>query len=223
TISSTSAKVTLSRMTITGGLTSRQVAGGGIINRGSLRLNAVYVTGNGAWSGGGIYKAGSLVIKNSTISRSHVHSIEKVSEGIPIVTPGFGGGISNSGTLSLNKSTISANAMSGTSLGAGISNTGTLVINNSTISENVLVNPPTRFLSHGGGLFNSGNVPISNSTIPNHGAQVGGNIYRSNGSVTLQNSIVAHNLSGGNCDGAIVSHGYNLSSDGTCTLNNTEI
>ena len=31
----------------------------------------------------------------------------------------------------------------------------------------------------------------------------------------LQNSIVANNA-GGNCSGAVTSHGYNLSSDGTC-------
>ena len=36
----------------------------------------------------------------------------------------------------------------------------------------------------------------------------------------LQNSIVANNRTGGNCAGtAVISNGYNLSSDGTCNFN----
>jgi hypothetical protein len=228
TISSASVKVTLSRITITGG-NSGQLAGGGIINRGTLRLNDVRVTGNFAWVGGGIYNPGTLVISNSTINGNHVHSIEKVSEGIRIVVPGAGGGISNSGKLSVNRSTISGNTMSGTSLGGGIYNSGTLMVNNSTISENILVNAPTHYLSPGGGLFsNSGQVTISNSTVANNSAQVGGNIFGcqvsdcgDSGPVILQNSIVANSLSGGNCHGAVASDGYNLSSDNTCSLDNT--
>jgi hypothetical protein len=37
--------------------------------------------------------------------------------------------------------------------------------------------------------------------------------------VTLQNSIVANN-SGGNCSGMMISNGYNMSSDATCTFSN---
>jgi hypothetical protein len=63
------------------------------------------------------------------------------------------------------------------------------------------------------------------STISGNCAIHGGGI---SGSATLQNTIVAHNSSGGNRNGAITSKGSNLSSDNTCNfrrlgdLNNTD-
>lgn len=36
---------------------------------------------------------------------------------------------------------------------------------------------------------------------------------------TLQNSIVANNKLGGDCNGVVYSDGYNLSSDSTCSFN----
>jgi hypothetical protein len=144
------------------------------------------------------------------------------------VVPGSGGGIANKGTLTLNNSTLGGNTISGTTAGGGIYNSGTLVVNNSTISGNLLVNPPTRFISSGGGIYNSGHVTISSSTFASNAAQAGGNIFGCqvpdcgvSAPVVLKNSIIANSLSGGNCHGAIVSLGYNLSSDSTCKINST--
>ena len=57
---------------------------------------------------------------------------------------------------------------------------------------------------------------ISNSTIS--GNNPNGIANNQGFSVTLQNSIVSNNA-GSNCSSGMVSNGYNLSSDGTCTFN----
>ena len=130
---------------------------------------------------------------------------------------GNGPGVANNGTLTINSSTISGN----NSGEGGIHNNGTLQINNSTISGNVAF----KFcltLNHchgglGGGIYNRGALTINNSTLSGNSAAVsGGNI---SGTAILQNSIVANSPSGGNCNAVPTSHGYNLSSDGTCVFN----
>jgi hypothetical protein len=106
--------------------------------------------------------------------------------------------------------------------GGGISNGGTLTINNSTVSGNVAT-PGTacyRFVcstsGFGGGINSGGTLTISNGNISGNSAYQGGGI---DGSATLQNSIVAHSP-GGNCYGTMISNGYNMSSDATCTFSN---
>jgi hypothetical protein len=90
---------------------------------------------------------------------------------------------------------------------------GTLAINNSTLSGN---SGSSLFgVSHGGGISNGGTLTISNSTLSGNSASSGGGI---SGSATLQNSIVANSLRGGNCSGTMNSKGYNLSSDATCNF-----
>lgn len=126
---------------------------------------------------------------------------------------GVGGGIYNMGTLTINRSSLSGNSVIPPSYhtirssGGGISNGGTLTINNSTLSGNTAPN--------GGGIFNNGGtLTISNSTI---NGNIAGGIDYSLGTATIQNSIVANNT-GGNCNGGVVSNGYNLSSDNTCNF-----
>jgi hypothetical protein len=68
----------------------------------------------------------------------------------------------------------------------------------------------------------SGSAIISSSTITGNilddpdPAYGGGGVY--GGPAVFQNSILANN-SGGNCGGTANSHGYNLSSDDTCSFN----
>src|SRR5215467_5416996 len=57
---------------------------------------------------------------------------------------------------------------------------------------------------------------MNNSTVSGN---PDGGIFNG-GTATLQNSIVANN-SGANCGGTITSHGYNLSSDGSCAFSNS--
>ena len=116
----------------------------------------------------------------------------------------------------ISRSTINGNSANA---GGGIdNNSGTLTISDSTFYGNSA--NFNRGNAFGGGIV-SGAATISNSTFGGNSAQgslgsFGGGIY---GDVTLQNSIVAHSPAGGNCAGQITSHGYNLSSDGTCNFN----
>jgi hypothetical protein len=219
TVSRPSAHVTLSRLSIRNGAVSTETAGGGILNIGTLTINAVQITGNHACGGAGIYNAGTLVINNTSITGNFANQIGLCS---------FGAGIGNNGMLTINRSTISGNHVNGRSgqmgnaLGGGIFNRGHLRINNTTISGNVTGVGTGASLAAGGGIYtNGGTLAINNSTITENSADVGGNLYIFSSPVTVQNSIVANSLSGGNCHGAVASDGYNLSSDNTCSLDNT--
>jgi hypothetical protein len=202
-ISSSSAVVTLSDLTIRNGFT--RISGAGISNSGTLTINNSTITGNladggqrGCGAGGGIANGGTVTINNSTITGNGAAG--------PFHC-GTGGGIANAGTATVNNSTLSGN---GAGVGGGISNRGHLKINNSTISGNEA--------AFGGGIANRGPLKISNGTISGNKAVDGGGIFNAGGA-TLQNSIVANN-SGGNCfKNSVTSKAYNLSSDGSCNFN----
>ena len=65
---------------------------------------------------------------------------------------------------------------------------------------------------------------LTNSTITGNaghstsGGTRGGGIWIISGTVGGTNTIIANNPTGGDCDGAIISLGHNLDSDGTCGL-----
>lgn len=145
----------------------------------------------------------------------------------------YGGGIYNgtNGTLTINNSTISANTAGGGGWwcghvpcqgggggggGGGIANVGQLRINNSTISGNSAFGLQASSSGRGGGVYSGypGGMMVSNSTVSGNRGTHGGGIYPVGG---FQNSIVANN-SGQNSN-PVTSHGYNLSSDGTCNFN----
>ena len=191
TIPSSTSRVHLSNVTVRNGHASYR--GGGINNSGILTISNITVSGNSATlfccgEGGGIFNSGSLTINNSTITANTARG-----------TPGRGGGIFNNfGTLTVNNSTITGNSVSGlfgAGFGGGIGNSGMAKVNNSTVSGNSTT-------GQGGGIANE-NYGTGNATL------------------IIQNSIIANNSanrSGSNCynTATITSHGYNLSSDGTC-------
>jgi hypothetical protein len=196
-------------------------SGGGIYNNGALTINNSIMSGNEALIqctnqcatlGGGIFNnSGTLAITNSTISGNSASASCPPRE----FCHSDGGGIFvANGTMTISDSTISGNSANEA---GGIDNRGTLSITNSTVSGNTA---SFRFNAFGGGISNGGKLAINNSTISGnsaHGGQgsFGGGI---DGTATLQNSIVANSSSGGNCSGTMTSHGYNLSSDGTCNF-----
>lgn len=202
--------------------------GGGIYSIGSLILNDSAVTNNTAAGGGGIYAlAGGLTISGSTISNN---TVTGQGGGIYAETTttlngsavggntanGNGGGISfTSNTLNVNDSTISANSTSG-NLGGGIYvNNGTLNLKNSTVSGNSAD-------MEGGGIHNASSLfsetNLSNSTVTGNSAVTGGGMRMSGNSKTINNTIVANNLQGGDCSflggSPIISH--SLIKDGSC-------
>lgn len=234
TISNTTAHVTLSGLTIRNG---KATSGGGIHNSGTLALTNSTVSGNwapipcirlfmvcisrGTALGGGIYNSGALIISNSIISGNHAGSYCNANP-----CSAVGGGIYNHGTLMMiNNSTLTANS-AGTACSTSISCQvgvggafytfgGTVTLNNSTVSGSSAYRCSGVCGGTGGAIVNgSGNLAMNNSTVSGNSA--GGIV--NGGTATLQNSIVANN-SGSNCGGTITSHGYNLSSDGTCNFN----
>jgi hypothetical protein len=207
-------QVKLSGMTFRNG--AGQEDGGGIYNCfGTLTVIDSVITGNRISSGHGSYGYGAgiyncpsstLTLVNTTISNNSAL---------------IGGAICNGGTLTIVDSTIGGN-VARQHEGGGIANYGTLTITNSTFSGNMARSSLLGSVAGGilnGGLFrSSGTLAINNSTLSGNVARggKGGGIFNVKGStVVLQNSIVANNT-GGNCHGAVTSHGYNLSSDGTC-------
>src|SRR6266581_1423473 len=204
--------VTLSKMTIRNGnastvvvidFTMRAIAGGGISNSGTLTLTNSTVSGNHAGGfcnapcsafGGGIYNRGTLLmIKNSTLTGN----IAGISIGTACSTSGF-----------------SSCRVGG---GAFYTSAGTVRLNNSTVTANTADRCSGGVCETSDAIVNSsGNLAMNNSTVSGNSA---GGIFNG-GTATLQNSIVANN-SGTNCGGSITSHGYNLSSDGSCPFSNT--
>lgn len=200
--------------------------GGGIFNAGSLTIRNSTVANNvsdvgclkiGCRSGGGgILNDGSVTINKSTVIGNNTESGGGGQS--------FGGGIyhNGAGTLKINNSTLASNSVSSTGPGeialggaiASSTSTGKITITNSTLMGNTA--------GAGGGIFadvfgsGSGTLIISNTTV----AANSDGISNGNATITLQNSIVANNK-GGNCNGTTTSNGYNLSSDATCSFNNT--
>ena len=131
---------------------------------------------------------------------------------------GFGAGIWTDGTLTLTNTTVSDNVARGPfgGNGGGILNQldARLTLTNSTVSGNTAT-------LQGGGVFSNGTLTSINSTVSGNSAPNGAGIA-SFGTADLTNTIVASNLSSGDCAGnPITSFGHNLDSDGTCGLSAT--
>jgi hypothetical protein len=222
TISSATAHVTLSGVTIRNGHDSH--VAGGISNLGTLTLVSSTVSGNTvslncsrncSAFGGGIRNLGTAIISNSTLSGNS--AVARCYQNQGCYAAAYGGGILSSGTLTINNSTLSGNsadAFGGSTsvLGGGILNQGSMTVNNSTLNGNKA--------NTGGGIANSGTARFNNSTVAGNFASLGGSGFdNGGGTVALQNSIVANNLGTGNCEHALTSNGYNLSNDGSCNFN----
>jgi len=171
-----------STLTITDSTISGNTAydnGGGTYCTGTnsiLTITDSTISGNTAYNGGGIYCIGTsstLTVTDSTISGNTVYD---------------GGGIYCTGTnstLTLTGSTISGNTVN--AFGGGIYNrSGISTLTNCTISGNNA--------NGGGGIFNyssSSLLTLTNCTVAENTANLGGGLY---GSATLNNTIVANNI-----------------------------
>jgi hypothetical protein len=220
-ISGAQLNVTLSGLTITG-----TYNGSGVSTAGVLTISDSIISGNGVvpelLDGGGIANAGVLTVSKTTVSGNTANS----GGGIYCVSPFVAG----TATMRIINSTISGNSAvvgSDGEFGGGIYAGGcpTTIIN-STITGNSAFGED----GNGGGIFAHATMFVNNSTISGNTAEVGGGIAFYPDlkiKVTLQNSIVANNVSLAsiqlNCGngGTLISDGYNLSSDDSCNFNNT--
>jgi len=105
----------------------------------------------------------------------------------------LGGGISNTGTLTLTRSTVSGNSAS---RGGGIFNEGMATLTNSTISGNT-----------DDGVSNDGTMMLISVTVDGYQTPLVG--ISSDGTLTVMNSLIVSD-----CQGDIVSGGYNIESEG---------
>ena len=189
--------VTLDHVTLSDNTSSAN--GGAIyIITGRLDVTASAFSANtSSGSGGGIFGDGGFSVMNVDSS---------VLSGNSAV--GDAGGIANNGTLTVTNTTLSGNATTGSfGYGGGIYSiaAGSLDISGSTFSGNSG--------TFGGGIYVVGPANVSHSTLV---ANSGGGIVQADGAITLTHTIVANSTLAGDCDGTVLSAGYNLASDTTC-------
>jgi hypothetical protein len=173
----------VNHLTVTHGQVQGPANGGGIMNAGTLTLTSSTVSANsGMNGGGGIENTGALTLSGSTVSANSALG---------------GGGIdSTSGTLTVSNSTLSANLASYQGGGIDISNS-TVTVSGSTLAANsVTANSGAR--AGGGGIyFYSGSMTLSNSTLSGNYAYAGGGIESlQRAALTVSNSTISSNSAG---------------------------
>gem|GEM_PF-2725242 len=224
--------------------TSGDGGSGGTGGSGSINGNTGQGGTGGNGAGGGIYNSGRLYVTNCTFADNLVFggnsaAAELFNDGTSAngITGGAasGGAIYNLNSLTnienstffknlcqgggggntLGDASVNAGNGGAGSGGALFSGTGKATIINCTFATNDVA----------GGTNGTSTVSGNNGAM---GAASGGNIYRSSGTVLLQNSILAQG-EGTNASGTITDGGYNLSSDASChfttnffSVNNTD-
>jgi predicted outer membrane repeat protein len=180
--------------------------GAGIQVAGSLSILNCFFSGNSAGVEGGAIitaNASNLTISNSTFSGNSAVG---------------GGAIFNSNTLTISDSTFSGNSAG---IGGAIYSGGNTTISNSTFSGNSATGGSG---STGGAIYKrAGTFAIVNSTLTGNVSPTGAGIYvNANFSApVLKSTLLAGQIGGPDCSGAITSDGYNLDDDGSCGFNQT--
>lgn len=202
--------ISLMGLTIQNGLADG-ANGGGILNRGHLKLADVTLQGNRSKGDPLNANGGGAGLANDTDGTATLLNV-RVNDN---TADGRGGGIANAGELQVMNSTIAGNA-SLTDDGGGIQNDGVLSLLLSEVDGNraksgaginnlkgqVKLTDSTitgnSAGSDGGGLFNSGTVTAVNSTFSGNaaGASGGAIANRAEGKVELNNVTIAGNKAG---------------------------
>lgn len=177
------------------------VTGGSIYNSKIININNSSFIANSGTSendslsvGGSIYNTGDTKVENSTFSLNSVNSKDRSNS--------LGGAIYNSNNMEISNSKIESNtAVSGNDsniAGGAIYNIGNTTITNSIISNNSASGNSGSDVK-GGAIYNNSILTINSSTINNNSAfseniADGGAIYNNtNGTLTIQNSILENN------------------------------
>lgn len=197
-----SANATLRRLTLQHGAYSGGVRA--LENIGKLTLDRVRVTNNTSTLGP-VLNSGTLNVSSSTFSGNAASSSSS----------GNGGAIENSsGTVNVNASTFNGNGSARN--GGAIYSDGVLKVTNSTFSAN-------NATGGGGAIYQTDGAGLDGDlayvTLVGNNAAYGAGIYKDAGdflsALTVSRSLLSGNTTG-NCDGALTSGGYNLSSDTYC-------
>jgi hypothetical protein len=178
--------------------------GGGVYNKGTLTINNSTLGSNRATgNGGAIYNdSGSVTINDSYLISSQALN---------------GGGVYTlNGQLTIQRTGIRSSIVGAN--GGGLYIAGTTAITNSTFSNNTA--------NSGGGLYSIANTTVLNATFNENRADLGGAIFRSGGSFSVKNTILAGSKERNseapslNCDGpTLTTQGRNIVSDNSCVPN----
>lgn len=163
--------------TVSGGVTGVVINNLNIANGSG---SSHYFAGGAANSGGGIFNAGTLTLRTSTISAN-------TSSG----SGAAGGAIENIGTLAISNSTVTGNSAP---YGGGIDNNFRLTVTDSTFSANSA--------THGGGIENEPGaslLTIINSTFSGNSATDGGGLGTTLGHASV--SVASSTFSGNSATG----------------------
>ncbi len=205
-----SAPVTLTNLTILGGLTPATgyetgagsdpcyQGGGGIRHRGgALTLNNVWVRGNTARLGAGICHQGQrLAINNSVL----ISNTTQGSDGGGLYSSGGSAVLADARVLS-NTALISETGARG---GGGILHalgSGRMTIASSVIAHNLAQRIAGSAEAHGGGIASKANLTLTQSTVSDNivhnlnGANaLGGGVFHGFGSFVANQSVIAGNV-----------------------------
>jgi CSLREA domain-containing protein len=181
----------------------------------TVQINSLTIQGGNKASSDG----GAIYSNNSTLTLSNV--------AIKNNTANNGGGVYlNLGSVTLLNSAVTGNIAN--NAGGGIRNVGgTLILTNTTLSGNTAKTDGGGLRSANNGSF-VGTTSLTNVTITNNTADSdsnesgeGGGLYRSSGTVTLKNTLIAGNVDNSSatkrpdCSGSITSQGNNLIGNNT--------
>jgi len=189
--------------TLSGNTASKN--GGGVYNGGIMSVEEILFNGNEASDvGGGIFNFEEVNVLDSTFKGNQA--------------TGDGGGFNNTGTATLTGSTFVDNRAAN---GGGLASPGgDTALTNDTFSGNAAS-------GMGGGIYVgtpegsslSGQTLASFITVAYNNAADGGGVATGEGAISIKNSIVAMNVSGGDCSTAsgFSAIAENIESDGSCS------
>lgn len=200
----------LEGLTITAGSAD---SGGGLLNQGTVTLNACTIIGNTASNtGGGLGNLGKMTLNNCTIiaNGSQDNNFDITVKGAGLYSAGP--------TLDLNNCLISDNnTLDGGTGGGVLIASGTVTMTNCTISDNYSEN------GVGGLQITSGTVTLTRCTISGNKSDSGsangaGLLISGNAAVTLTNSTISGNHANANGGGVMI-----LDTTATAKLTNCTI
>jgi hypothetical protein len=156
--------LSLTDTTVSGGsVASNAVAGGGLVNAGSLTATNTTISGNAALLAGGLYATGGTASFTSSAIRDNTASNAGVGLG--------GGAYAIGATLTLDGTAVSGNSAAVAGGGLAVAGTATVAIQGaSSVSGNDAVS--------GGGILNAGTLTVAGSHIDGNSASFqGGGVY----------------------------------------------